>query len=117
MNNFTLSLRTERGTAFLRPSGYLDALGAEQIISASDEALLDGCRQIIFNCSNIRFINSVGISILVSMIKRVRETGCVLCFTDVSKVHLTVFDAVGITQLVPIFTSELDAVREACGRR
>lgn len=117
MNNFTLSQKSENGTVFLRPSGYLDNLGAEQIVTASDRAVRDGCRQIICNCSKVRFINSVGISILASLIQRMQDTGCSLCLTNVSRVHQTVFEIVGITSLVPLFSTERDAVESKCGRR
>ena len=117
MNNFTLSQRSENGTVFLLPSGYLDNLGAEQIVTASDRAVREGCRLIVCNCSEIRFLNSVGISILASLIQRMREADCSLCLTNVSRVHRSVFDIVGITPLVPVFGTELDAVRSLCGRR
>jgi anti-anti-sigma factor len=117
MSNFTLSLRNENGTVFLRPAGYLDNLGAEQIVTASDRAVREGCRQIVCNCSQVRFINSVGISILVSMIQRMRDAGCAVGLTNVSKVHQTVFEIVGITRIVPVFGTERDAVRGLGGRR
>jgi stage II sporulation protein AA (anti-sigma F factor antagonist) len=117
MNNFTLLQASEHGTVFLRPRGYLDDLGAEQIFTASERALKDGCRQIVCNCADIRFINSIGISILFSLIQQVRDTGSALCFTNVSKVHQTVFDIVGITRLVPMYGSERDALQGLCERR
>jgi anti-anti-sigma factor len=102
MKSFTLSLKTDGPIVVMRPRGYLDCLGAEQIVEASETALRDGYRRILFDCADIRFINSVGISILVSLIQRSRDADCSLCFSNVSPVHREIFEVVGIAKFVRI---------------
>lgn len=109
MTNFTLTVAAEGDAVILRPAGYLDNLGAEQLMEASGNALRAGCRRIVLDCGGVRFINSVGISILVSLIQRTREADCSLSFTRVSQVHQEVFSIVGISKLVSVLGSERDA--------
>jgi len=109
MTTFSLSLSTKGATVVLRPAGYLDNLGAEQIIDAGTDALRNGCRTLELNCTGIRFINSVGISMLVSLIQHAREAGCSLSFSHVSKVHKEVFTVVGITKLVHVLPGPCEA--------
>ena len=59
MNNFSLSLTTADDIIVLRPSGYVDSLGAEQLEVASSEALGKGLRKLVVNFSETQFINSV----------------------------------------------------------
>ena len=116
MTTFSLSLSTNGAAVVLRPTGYLDNLGAEQIVDASTGAIRNGCRTLELNCTDVRFINSVGISILVSLIQHAREAGCSLSFSHVSRVHQEVFAVVGITKLVHILPGSLDAA-ESTGVR
>jgi anti-anti-sigma factor len=115
--NFTFSRNTDGATVVLRPSGYLDNLAAEQIVDAGNEALRRGCRSIELDCAKVQFINSVGISVLASLIHQAREAGCALSFSRVSKVHQEVFTIMGIAKFVQILPAERTASDEADVRR
>ena len=111
MSNFSLSLTTTDDIVVLRPKGYLDTLGAERLEVASDEALGQGRKKLVVNFSEAQFINSVGVSILISVIQRARECSGTLCFTNVKKIHQEVFDMLGLTPHVKMFNDERDAIR------
>ena len=110
MNNFTLSLMTTDDVGVMRPKGYLDTLGAARIEEASNEFLGSGRRKLVVNFSEAQFINSVGVSILISVIQRARESSGMLCFTNVKKIHQEVFDMLGLTPHVKIFSEEREAI-------
>lgn len=95
----------------MRPKGYLDTLGAGRLEEASGEILGQGQRKIVVNFSEAQFINSVGVSILISVIQRARESSGVLCFTNVKKIHQEVFAMLGLTKHVKLFSEEGDAIR------
>ncbi|MDA8099910.1 MAG: STAS domain-containing protein [Nitrospiraceae bacterium] len=110
MNDFSLSLQVAGDVVIMRPKGYVDNLGAEQLEVASSEALGKGMRKLVVNFSETRFINSVGVSILISVIQRSRESAGKLCFTNVKKVHEEVFDLLGLTEHVKVFSEEGEAI-------
>jgi len=111
VNNFSMSLTTSNGIVVMRPRGYVDSLGAERLDEASCEALGQGRKKLVVNFSETQFINSVGVSILISVIQRARETSGMLCFTNVKKVHQEVFEVLGLTQYVKMFNEEGEAIR------
>jgi anti-anti-sigma factor len=95
----------------MRPKGYLDTLGAERLEVASDEVLSQGRKKLVVNFAEAQFINSVGVSILISVIHRARESSGMLCFTNVKKIHQEVFDMLGLTPHVKMFNEEDEAIR------
>ncbi len=111
MNNFSLSLSTADDIVVLRPCGYVDSLGAEQLEVASSEVLGKGLKKLVVNFSEIEFINSVGVSILITVIQHARESAGMLCFTNVKKIHREVFDLLGLTRFVRVFGEENEAIR------
>ncbi len=100
----------------MRPRGYVDSIGAEELEEASAEAIGQGRTRLVVNFSDTQFINSVGVSILISMIQRARESSGVLCFSNVKKVHQEVFDMLGLTRHVMMFGEEGEAVRYLAGK-
>lgn len=115
MNNFSLSLTTADGIVVMRPRGYVDSLGAEQLDAASSQVLGRGLKKLVVNFSETQFINSVGVSILISVIQRARESAGMLCFSNVKKIHHEVFEMLGLTRYVMVFGSEDEAVRYLSG--
>lgn len=110
MSNFSLSWRTADDVVVMMPKGYVDGLGAEQLDDASQEVLGKGMKKLVVNFSDIQFINSVGASILTSVVHRARESASQLCFTNMNKVHREVFELLGITKHVKVFSEEVDAI-------
>jgi anti-sigma B factor antagonist len=116
VNNFSLSLITANDIVVMRPRGYVDSLGAEKLDEASSEVLEKGLRKLVVNFSETQYINSVGVSILISVIQRSRESAGMLCFTNVKKIHRDVFDLLGLTRHVKVFNEEGDAISYLNGR-
>jgi anti-sigma B factor antagonist len=111
-----LSQTTAHDVVVLRPSGYVDSLGAEQLEVASSDALGRGLKKLVVNFSDTQFINSVGVSILITVIQRARDSSGTLCFTNVKKIHREVFELLGLTRYVKVFSEEGEAIRYLRGR-
>jgi anti-anti-sigma factor len=100
----------------MMPKGYVDGLGAEKLDDASQEVMEKGMKKLVVNFSDTQFINSVGASILTSVVHRARESASHLCFTNMNKVHREVFDLLGITKHVKVFSEEGEAIQYLNGR-
>jgi len=68
-----LEAREEDGVLVLRLSGELDVTNAEQVRSAVDAVLSSETERLIFDLEGLRFMDSSGIAMLVSVAHKVRE--------------------------------------------
>lgn len=56
----------------LSVSGELDAAGAPELRQAVLEVLGEGCRRLLLDLSEVDFIDSFGLGVLIGALKRVR---------------------------------------------
>ena len=107
---FSLSSKSELDVAVLMPRGYLTDIGAHQIEKASEQFLDRGFKKLIINFSNVELINTHGISILKSILRKTSESGCRVCFTNVNKLHREIFGLTGLVKQRDVFQDEDDAM-------
>ncbi len=71
----TLEVRSRRegNIGILETDGYIDNLGAERVVEVCDGLIQEGVRCFVLNLEKSRLINSVGISILIEVIEKVKE--------------------------------------------
>lgn len=107
---FSLSSKTEVDVAVMLPRGYLTDIGAHQIEKACEQFLEKGFKKLIVNFTNIELINTHGISVLKSIIRKTSESGCLVCFTNINKLHREIFELTGLVKHVDVFEDEDDAM-------
>ncbi len=110
MIEFSLSSRSELDIAVVMPRGYLTDIGAHQIEKASEQFLDRGFKKLIINFANIELINTHGISVLKSIIRKTSESGCRVCFTNTNKLHREIFELTGLMKRIDVFQDEDDAM-------
>lgn len=59
----------------IAPSERLDAFSAPELRSEIDRLLADGATQFVLDLSKISFLDSSGMAVLVSLLKRARQAG------------------------------------------
>lgn len=91
------------GVEVCRVTGELDAFGASEFREAA--AGLWGLPRVVFDLSEVAFIDSCGLGALVGAIRRVRETGgeVVVCSTRGPITRL--LHSVGLDAIVTLTTS------------
>jgi anti-anti-sigma factor len=90
--------------------GYLNSLLGETIEEAVQERIKGGELKFIMDFSGTRMINSVGISIVIGIVKSVVDSGGVLAFTNLTTVQRELFEITGVSRLVRIFETKEDAL-------
>lgn len=95
--------------AIVRPNGRLDARVAEELKSRLKDTVNNGATHLVLDMAKVPFIDSSGLSALVSAFKAVREKGGMLLLVDVSP---QVKVALELTQLNRIFLN-FDTVEAA----
>jgi anti-anti-sigma factor len=116
MSNFSLSSRSEQNIAVMMPKGYINNVGAEHLESASEKYLDSGSKKLIVNFTDVQFINTIGLSIFLSIVQHTLEYNSLLCFTNMKKDHQEMFEMAGLIKHVKVFKDEKDAFNYLNGR-
>ncbi len=90
--------------------GDVNSDGNESIQEAFDSAISTGDAAVVFNLDQADYINTSGISVLITTAIRAREAGVNMAVAGASKHYRKVFELVQFSQFVPLFDTESDAV-------
>ena len=95
-------------------TGRLDMPGTDSIASKLVELTAAPKKGVVVDLSALRFLASIGISVLITSAKAVRERGgkMVLVVSPGSSVGMSL-EATGVDELIPIFKSSREAERAA----
>ncbi len=102
--------------AFLaRVEGVVDSTNVEDFFSLLNAAFKKGARAIIVDLSELSYISSGGLSVLVDAFKKAVRAGGTLVIFGVNDLVKESFEAVSLEKMIP-FASDLDeALDEAKG--
>ncbi len=95
----------------VRLIGRLDAHNAPMVQSKIDEFLEDGKEhKLVVNMSEVEYISSGGIRIMVRLVKHIRRIGGELTLCDLQVAVSDVFEMVGFDTFFSIYKSEKKAI-------
>jgi|Deesub1362A_J573_1020465.scaffolds.fasta_scaffold00004_81 anti-anti-sigma factor len=97
--------------AVIYPQGYLNNLVGESLEKECNACIGKGIKKIVLDFSKTKFINSIGISILLSIIEKLKKHNGILCFTSLNKMHEEIFEMLGITKYALVFRNEDEALK------
>ncbi|MFN7919332.1 MAG: STAS domain-containing protein [Bryobacteraceae bacterium] len=92
--------------------GRLDSAGAPALQSSLNELLSSGESSLLFECSELRYVSSVGLGIFVTSAKTVRASGGRICFSGLNSHVRSVFEMVGFLGIFEVYPS-LEAALES----
>ncbi len=96
MASFAFTTRLAEGEAVVQTRGYLSRSAGEQLEAEIVRLLGTGVRRFVINLRDTDLINSVGISILIGVIERVRVVGGELAFAQLTPVNEEIFRIMGL---------------------
>ena len=97
-----VTARQEGKIGILQTDGYINNIGAERVAEACTELMASGSGSFVLNLEKSRISNSIGISILIEVIEKVREAGGKVAFCCVTPTVAKTFRIMRIAQsLVP----------------
>ncbi len=113
----SLNLTVDRraGLAVIYTEGYINNQGGEAIARAAYELIDDGYRVLLLNLAGTKIVNSIGISILIEIIEKLREIDGRLAFCNLTSTIEKTFQIMGLTQYASIFPDEATAVAGLSG--
>ncbi|MFI5295479.1 MAG: STAS domain-containing protein [Thermodesulfovibrionales bacterium] len=108
---FRVGSRVVDDVALIYPQGYLNNLAGEGLVAECGKYTRSGIKKIVVNFRETDLINSIGISLLLHIMEELQTSGGTLCFTDMSKVQLGIFDMLGLTKYFCFFPDENGALQ------
>jgi len=90
-----------RDRAIVKVSGYLSSYGGERLEEEVGNLLHHGNREIVINFRETDMVNSVGVSILIGVIEKVRDAKGSLSFAELTPVNEEIFRLMGLHKHVP----------------
>ena len=98
------------GTAVIYASDYLNKLNGERIERECKQQLEAGCRALVISFRNTELVNSIGVSILMSVIDAVEQNNARLIFADANSHTANLFEMLGLTRHVSLAKDEAEAL-------
>lgn len=109
MPSFSFTTHVAAGRAIIRTRGYLTRTAGDQIEREIIRLLGEGVRRFVVNLHDTDLINSVGISILIGVIERVRVQGGELAFSELTSVNEEIFRIMGLQRHARMLHSDSEA--------
>jgi len=96
----------------LYPNNYINDIEGVKLEEMCEVFLGKGIRKFVIDFTNTEIVNSIGISILIGMIEKIRGVDGVVLFSGLTKVNQDIFRLVGLTGIIPVHATESEAVEE-----
>ena len=93
--------------------GEVNAFAENALMDAYTLASTGGCRAIILNFSDLEYMNSGGIGLLVTLLIRVQRQGQRLMAIGLSEHYTHIFELTRLNEAIPVFESEAQALAAA----
>ncbi|MGQ9523956.1 MAG: STAS domain-containing protein [Armatimonadota bacterium] len=117
MNHEMRSHQVEPGIAFLQLIGEADANTAPRLRQEVQFWLDQGVAYIVVDLSQITYIDSTNLGVLVGALKRAREKGGEVVIVSPSRRVVRLFEITGLGKVFAVYDSEATALRELRGNQ
>lgn len=99
-NDLTLTVEKLDKAALLHLKGDLTTFAEEAVESEFNRLLNEGCRLCVFDFSQVEYINSPGIAILIQVVSAMREKGGSIGVYGLNDHYKKIFKMVGLSQYI-----------------
>ena len=106
-------VRHETGAAILDLRGVINATAEGALKAAYDEAESQDPATVVLNFSNVDYINSTGIALIVGLLARARKAHRQLLVYGLSRHYEEIFQITRLADFMTIYPSEASALQEA----
>ena len=105
-----VNTRQDSDVGILEVSGYISDPEAERIAEVGAALIAGGTRRILLDLKGTDIANSMGISILIELIEKVRELGGRTAFCNVKPILAKTFGIMGLLKVAELYDSDAEAV-------
>ena len=109
--NLTASVRKANAAAsIIDIKGEINAQAETVLMEAYNQASLNGVRSIILNFSELEYMNSSGIGLLVTLLIRVRRQNQRLLAYGLSEHYQQIFELTRLNEAIGLYNGEMQAL-------
>jgi len=105
-----VKVRHKPGVAIIDLRGEIDAFAEDALNAAHAEAEAPNPEAILLNFSDVDYINSTGIALIVGLLVRARESGRRLLACGLSEHYAEIFNITRLTEFMSVFPDEASAM-------
>lgn len=106
MNEIQINLRLEDRVALVDLQGSVTALAEKKILSAYERAAAQKTKLFILNFSEVNYINSAGMAIIITLLHKTQAQGGALRAFGLTPHFQKIFEMVGLLKYIPHFDDE-----------
>ena len=110
ISGFGASVRHQPSAAIVDLQGEINSLAENTLNAAYDEAASQQPEMLLLNFSQVDYINSAGIALVVGLLKRARQAGLPLIAYGLSEHYVEIFQITRLTDFMPLFPDEMTAL-------
>jgi anti-anti-sigma factor len=96
-------VRPRNGVVVIDLSGNIDAGAEHQLTRAYGEATKNEASSIVLNFSDVGYINSTGIALIVGMMASARKDGLSIAACGLSDHYKEIFEITRLADFMPVF--------------
>jgi anti-sigma B factor antagonist len=109
---FAVSVRQNSGLAVIDLSGEINAFADQELASAYSEAEQTGSTNIVLNFSQVSYINSTGIALIVGLLANARKSNRKLVVIGLSDHYVEIFNITRLSDFMNIYSDEASLLAE-----
>lgn len=106
---FSAQVRSQPGMATIDLSGDINAFAEEALVSAYAEAEISEPGSVVLNFTDVGYINSTGIALIVGLLARARKAHRSLAVCGLSDHYLEIFQITRLADFMTIYPDEAAA--------
>ena len=103
------------GNCVLKVRGELTAFAEDQLMAAYNEACGPGVRNVILDFSQLEYMSSSGIGLLVTLLIRAQRQGQRLLACGLTEHYKDIFELTRLNEAILILNTEAEALAAAAG--
>ena len=111
-NKLEASVRNTPGVAIIDLHGEIDSLGDQVLSAAYAEAEKQSPAAILLNFSDVQYINSTGIALIVGLLAQARKSRRRLLACGLSDHYIEIFQITRLIDFMSLFPDEASALND-----
>lgn len=108
--SFSINVRSQPRSAIIELHGEINASAENQLITAYSQAEKDDPEVILLNFTDVTYINSTGIALVVGLLARARAAKRRMVACGLSSHYREIFEITRLVDYMPVFSDEPSAL-------
>ena len=105
MSDTIKNVEDRNGVIIISTSGYFNNIAGDAVLDVFTEKMKEGSTNFLIDMADSKVVNSIGVSILIEIIEKLKEVNGVLAFTNLAGIVEKTFNIMGISKYCEVYES------------